>query len=206
MTRPSAIDVTLRHARSNLAEETIPMHMAHTTDGWTIDELHRLPDDGNKYELVRGELFVTPPPSVAHEEMAAVLGRILDTYVAAANLGRVHRPRAVLRVLDSEVEPDLMVRGAAGPRANWADAPLPLLVAEIVSESTRRRDNVHKRAFYLEAGVSEYWIVDAESRSIRIARPIQPDIVVTELLTWHPATANEAFTINVQTFFRDALG
>src|SRR5919198_1343974 len=83
------------------------MHMAQQVKKWTLRELHRLPDDGNKYELVRGELFVTPPPSDEHEELLAILHRLLDGYVARHGLGRVYRPRAVLRFQGSEVEPDL---------------------------------------------------------------------------------------------------
>ena len=49
------------------------MHMATATKRWTLEELHSLPDDGNKYELVRGELFVTPPPTVDHETILARL-------------------------------------------------------------------------------------------------------------------------------------
>jgi Uma2 family endonuclease len=48
---------------------------------WTLEELHRLPDDGNKYELVRGELFVTPAPRPAHERLAVVLFDLLSDYV-----------------------------------------------------------------------------------------------------------------------------
>lgn len=182
------------------------MHMAHTTDGWTLDELHRLPEDGNKYELVRGELFVTPPPSVGHEELAAVLGRILDAYVAASGLGRVYRPRAVLRVLESEVEPDLMVRPAAAGAVDWSEAPPPILVVEILSNATRRRDHVQKRDLYLDAGVPEYWIVDGQRRDICVVKPAQLDLVASELLTWQPLNAPEPLVIDVQVFFREALG
>src|SRR5215212_8489522 len=104
------------------------MHMAATLKRWTLEEVHSLPDDGNKYELVRGELFVTPPPSVAHEELAAVLGRLLDRYAEEEGLGRVYRPRAVINALGSEVEPDLMVRMPLLPTQSWTSAPLPLLV------------------------------------------------------------------------------
>lgn len=180
--------------------------MAQTGHGWTLEELHRLPDDGNKYELVHGELFVTPPPSVSHEELASLLARILDTYAAAAGLGRLYRPRAVLRALDSEVEPDLMVRAPTGRNADWADAPLPILVVEILSDSTRRPDHVRKRDFYLEAGVPEYWIVDGEQRMIRVVRSGHADVLVAESLAWHPAGAGDPLIIDVPTFFHEALG
>lgn len=180
--------------------------MAQTTHGWTLEELHRLPDDGNKYELVRGELFVTPPPSVGHEELASLLARILDAYVAAAGLGRVYRPRAVLRALDSEVEPDLMVRAPTGRNADWADAPVPILVVEILSDSTRRRDRVQKREFYVDAGVPEYWIIDGQERIIRVVRPGRADVLAAESLEWHPLGAGAPLVVDVQNFFREALG
>jgi len=59
------------------------MLMALTTRGWTLAELGRLPDDGNKYELVGGELFVTPTSYPAHEQLVAVLLAILVPYVQA---------------------------------------------------------------------------------------------------------------------------
>lgn len=91
------------------------MRMAELTHRWTIAELYRLPDDGNKYELVRGELFVTPPPTDWQETIGARLTRILDPYVAAHGLGLVYHPRAVVRIgEDTEVEPDLMVRQSTG--------------------------------------------------------------------------------------------
>ena len=86
------------------------MVMATETTQWTLEELHRLPDDGNRYELVRGTLFVTPAPSNPHEAISARLTRILDPYAAKHALGDVYRPRAVMLFEGSQVEPDLMVR------------------------------------------------------------------------------------------------
>src|SRR3954470_2031730 len=127
---------------------------------WTLEELHRLPDDENKYELVRGELFVTPPPTDNHETISARLTRLLDPFVAAHGLGFVYHPRAVMRFQGSEVEPDLMVRLPRSVRgAEWDSAPTPILVVEVVSGSTRRRDHQQKKTLYMEAGVAEYWIV-----------------------------------------------
>lgn len=183
------------------------MAMAEKIGKWTLHELHRLPDDGNKYELVRGELFVTPPPSDAHEELAAVLTRILDPYVARYRLGRVYHPRAVIRVLKSEVEPDLMVRTVPDRLpVKWEHAPLPLLVVEILSGTTRRRDREQKRAFYMQAGIPEYWIVDGEAREILVVRQGAELVSRQTTLTWHPRGADEPLVIDVGLIFRDALG
>src|SRR3954464_1486124 len=85
------------HVRTHvhIAEEGFAMHMATKLKRWTLEELHSLPDDGNKYELIHGELFVTPAPSDGHETISARLTRMLDPYVEAQGLGFVYRPRAV---------------------------------------------------------------------------------------------------------------
>ncbi len=70
------------------------MFMALSASAWTLSELDRLPDDDNKYELIDGELFVTPLPTTAHEQLAAVLLSILVPYVRAERLGNVYTPRA----------------------------------------------------------------------------------------------------------------
>jgi Uma2 family endonuclease len=182
------------------------MHMAANIKRWSLDELHRLPDDGNKYEVVRGDLFVTPPPSVKHEEIASVLAEILHRYVAAQRLGRVYGPRAVIRALESEADPDLMVRPVSPGTEAWDRAPLPILVVEIVSGSTRRRDHIQKRQFYLELGIPEYWIVDGQTRSVRIVRPDASDRVERGVVAWQPPGASDALTFDVADLFRAALG
>ena len=100
--------------------------MATNTKVWTLEELHSLPDDGNTYELVRGELFVTPAPTVNHEEIDARLTRMLVPFVAVHQLGNVYHPRAVVQFQGSQVEPDLMVRPShPDPAAGWAVWPVP---------------------------------------------------------------------------------
>lgn len=179
------------------------MHMAAQTKRWTLDEVHSLPDDGNKYELVRGELFVTPPPSEDHETILARLNAILAPFVAQNGLGMVYRPRAVLRFEGSEVEPDLMVRQERrGPGRDWDDAPVPILVIEVLSGSTRRRDQMQKRELYLDAGVEEYWIVDPDSASIRAIRRGDDDEATATELAWSPRETTAELRISVPTLFR----
>ena len=160
---------------------------------WTLAELHRLPEDGNKYELVRGELFVTPAPGVEHEEIAARLSAILTPYVQAEGLGYVQRPRAIVRYEGSEVEPDLLVRARhpnpKGSDRDWNTAPVPVLVVEILSPCTRNRDRVQKKELYLDAGVGEYWIVDPEERMITVVARSGAETLVRDEMRWAPAGA-----------------
>lgn len=165
--------------------------MSMPAKAWTLEELHRLPDDGNKYELIRGELFVTPPPSVDHEEILARLHATLAAYVEKHGVGRVYRPRAVIRFEGSEAEPDLMVRPLSpGIHGNaWDKLPPPLLVVEVLSPTTRRRDLVNKREYYLDAGAGEYWVIDSEQREIRVIRRGEQDVIVRESLVWRVVPA-----------------
>ena len=169
---------------------------------WTLEELHRLPDDGNKYEVIRGELFVTPPPSVDHEELLARLSDILTGYVRKHGLGRVYHPRAVIRFEGSEAEPDLMVRAVPpGAHGNaWELLPSPLLVVEVLSPTTRRRDLADKRDYYLAAGAGEYWVVDGEHREIHVIRAGEQDVVVRGSLVWRGAPA-EPLMLDVAALF-----
>ena len=184
------------------------MAMPDTLDRWTLAELNRLPDDGNRYELVRGALFVTPAPSYAHQSLVSELAAVLFPYVARHRIGRLSFPRGVVRVgIDTEVEPDLMVRPVASPMpTSWEDAPLPILVVEILSGTTRRRDRVEKRALYRDLEIPDYWIIDGEQRTVRVVRPGVDDVDVSAILTWHPAGVAEPFELVLPEYFRAALG
>ena len=183
------------------------MLMALATSGWTLAELDRLPDDGNKYELLDGELFVTPAPSPAHERLASQLLSHLVPYVRAQRVGDVYAPLSVVQTDGSQVEPDLMVRPATSTLPEtWAAMPTPHLVVEILSGTTRRRDHEQKREFYLRIGVAEYWIVDRWSRSIRVVRSDVEDAINKSVLHWQPSGASEPLTVNVAEYFATALG
>jgi len=166
---------------------------------WTIDELDRLPDDGNRYELLDGELLVTPAPSDVHQTVVDWLSAQLWPFVLAHGLGRVQSPRAVIQTDRSQLEPDLMVRPWAPPRG-WKTAPIPILVVEVLSASTRQRDLGPKRRFYMEYGVAEYWVVNRETRAIH---QITPDGEATcdATLLWKPPTISATLEIDVKALF-----
>ncbi|MEP6832223.1 MAG: Uma2 family endonuclease [Gemmatimonas sp.] len=170
---------------------------------WTLEELHALPDDRNKYELIDGELFVTPAPTDEHERILSRLHEILVSYVSAEGLGRIYRPRSVFRIgRRVEVEPDLMVRqDNQDPEGAWDRAPLPSLVVEALSKRTRTHDLTRKRALYLMAGIAEYWVVDGKDRTFTVFVADSEPLVVSDELTWAPVGASEALTFSVSEVF-----
>ncbi len=148
---------------------------------------------------MHGELFATPAPSYEHQQLVEVLAERLWPYVSAHRLGRLQFPRSIVRFArHSEVEPDLMVRPTPLWRlTSWADAPRPILVVEVLSGTTRRRDRIEKRRLYVEEGIPEYWIVDRADRLIQVVRPGEDDTEVSTHLVWHPARVPEPFTLDV---------
>ncbi len=183
------------------------MLMALSSSAWTLAELDRLPDDGNKYELVDGALFVTPAPSPAHERLASVLLAVLVPYVKAEHLGHVYTPRAVVRSGNAEVEPDLMVRPATSTLpVSWDEMPTPSLIVEILSGTTRIRDADQKRTFYMGIGVAEYWMVDRWTRNVRVVRPNAADVIAETALEWRPDGASDALRVDLDAYFAEALG
>lgn len=186
------------------------MHMAIKAGEWTRADLEALPDDGNKYEVVRGELFVTPVPRPKHEALIMALAERLVPFVRSQQLGKVHQGRSAMVFEESEVEPDMMILAAfaSPPPERWDDVPTPLLVVEVLSRTTQRRDLKHKRELYLDAGVPEYWVIDGERREIRRIRPGHEDETFAEgaLLRWSPGVATETFVLDVEEYFSDVLG
>jgi Uma2 family endonuclease len=195
----------MAHALFTAIGREVRMHMALDTRAWTRADLDRLPDDGNKYEVLDGELLVTPAPSAPHQEIIAWLNARLTLFVVAHGIGRVHQARSVM--VDGpvrQVEPDLMVL-PPGRIETWDAAPVPMLVVEVLSKATRRRDLEQKRRFYMERGVGEYWVVDRAARSVTfISR--DGSGTTTTLLTWRPTGTPEALEIDVAVMFREALG
>ena len=181
------------------------MFVAIDTKRWTLDELHNLPDDGNKYEVVRGDLFVTPAPSGRHESILAALSALLTPYVVANKLGLVYHPRAVFRFEDSEVEPDLMVRQPwRAANTDWTTAPLPSLIVEVLSSSTRHRDRKEKRTLYADARIPEYWVIDPERKTVTVIARNEMERTVRETLVWYPSGADAPLEIRLSEVFIDS--
>jgi Uma2 family endonuclease len=129
------------------------------------------PNDGMRYELVDGELFVNPAPSLTHQRISKRLFRQLEDYFQARSLGEVfYAPIDVILTRHDVFEPDLIVVGDASYLAERGVEGPPILAVEILSPSTRRLDRAVKFVRYAALGIRHYWIVDPDDQRVECFR------------------------------------
>jgi len=167
---------------------------------YTADMVRSLPDDGNRYETVHGELLVTPAPRGIHQYVVTNLVVRLGNYLAAHPAGQLFiSPADISWGPDLLVQPDVFVVATdEGRTLDWARMKTLLLVIEVLSPSTRRADRFTKRRAYQEARVANYWIVDIEQGTIEVWTP-ETTFPTTERerVVWHPKGAAEALVIPI---------
>jgi Uma2 family endonuclease len=138
---------------------------------WTYEDYLDFPDDGKRYELVDGEVFVTPAPNVRHQDIVGWLFRRIGDHVERHGGGRVFvAPLDVVLSPTDVVEPDILfVASADAKRITAANLQgPPTLAVEVLSNP--RHDRVRKRQLYAHFGVAEYWIVDPEGERMEVYR------------------------------------
>jgi Uma2 family endonuclease len=176
---------------------------------WTVEDLHDLPEDGNRYEVIDGELFVTPAPSLRHQEAIAELHVILRDYLSLERVGHAFfAPVDVVFSSTRAVQPDVLVIPLIGGRRpeRFEDVGRLLLAIEVLSPSTARADRVAKRTLFRDEGVDEYWIVDLDARTIERSTPIDPRVeVLSERLEWLPEGAASPLGIDIVDYFARVL-
>lgn len=176
---------------------------------WTAHEVRELlaaaPLATPRYELVDGELLVTPGPSLFHQRVVVELVLRLGTYLQTERVGHV-----ITSPSDVELEPEFITQPDIFiiPTAEWrrvAADGLPVrelsLAVEVLSPSSSRHDRVRKRPLY-QRHVPDYWIVDLDARLVERWAPAdeRPELL-TERLTWHPVGAMTPVTIDLPPFF-----
>jgi len=171
---------------------------------WTYSEFARLPSEGStRYEVIDGELAVTPAPTPSHQIVIGHLTRVLGTFVHDHGLGIVFPgPIDVLFGEGDCLEPDLAFVRAdrSGLVSDRGIEGAPDLVVEVTSPSTAHRDRGVKLARYRRFGVPEYWIVDLDARTIEVWRLREgaeaPEVVgAGESLSWRPAPGAPALEV-----------
>jgi len=176
---------------------------------WTAADVRELARDDRpwpRYELIDGELLVTPAPRRPHQIAVGELVRALQPYLERVPVGIViFSPSDLKLTPDTVVQPDVFVIPADTSMAReirgWTDATSLLLAVEVLSPSSLRTDRIKKRDFYLANGVEEYWIIDLDARVFeRWRASSETPEILAERITWSPA-AGEPLTIDVPEWF-----
>lgn len=142
---------------------------------YTADDLWESPDDGNRYEVIGGELYVSPPPTWEHQYGSGKLFLILGSFIYQRGLGKiVSAPVGVVLDEGSGVQPDLVYvsRAREGIISLRGVEGAPDLVVEFLSPSTRHLDRGVKMARYAAAGVPHCWLADPATRTLEPYRPV----------------------------------
>jgi Uma2 family endonuclease len=207
--RPILWHATLRQTPS---DEQIPMAMPTPTQRhWTTGEVRELMDaepwPSPRYELIDGELIVTPSPAIDHYRVLMRVYHILHAYLEREPVGEAMLSPADLELRPGTIsQPDIFVPTLDEARRarRWSEVRHLLLAVEVLSPSSARIDRGKKRRHYQASGVAEYWIIDPESRLVERWRPEddRPEIL-SELLAWHPRGAGAALEIELGALFAD---
>jgi Uma2 family endonuclease len=161
------------------------MAMAISGPQYTVDDLDRFPDDGNRYELLDGQLLVTPAPSPAHQ----IVANRLQTLITAVlfDVAHVVGPGVVVRKPKTQLQPDVLVYSARiSPRADWSEITGFWLAIEVLSRSSQVYDRDFKRDAYLAIGVEQVWLVDWRERCVDISRKPGESKRVRDSIRWRP--------------------
>jgi len=140
----------------------------------TYQDFLLFPDDGLRHEIIDGEHYVTPAPNLRHQDLVTTLCVSLGSHVEdRPERGRVFvAPFDVVFSFHDIVEPDVIF---VGPDQLGILTPqnikgTPAMVIEVLSPSTRKRDQQIKKKLYDRMGVREYWLVDPELNAVTIYR------------------------------------
>jgi Uma2 family endonuclease len=177
---------------------------------WTAEMVRALPDDGKRYEVLDGVLFVSPAPSALHQRAVFLLCGILHPYAMMHGIGEAMISPADIEFSQHRVlQPDVFVVPLNDGRLirSWKEVRSLLLAAEVISQSTEKTDRGEKRIILQDEEVPEYWVVDLEARSFECWRPDdrRPEVLRTTVF-WHPISSIPALEIDLPDYFASVLG
>lgn len=140
---------------------------------WTYEDYRRLPEDGRRYEIIRGFLFVTPAPSFDHQYVVVQIATLFNVFVRQNRLGvALTSPFDVLLPdgIGSPVQPDVVVilRERQPHPGDLRFDGVPDLVVEVLSPGNWRFDRTTKLNAYRDAGVPEVWLANPVTRTVEV--------------------------------------
>lgn len=178
---------------------------------WDYAKWEQLPDDGNRYEVIDGVLYMSTAPSFDHQNVVIALVEHVGLPLKHAGMARFSiAPIGLIMPGADPVQPDfVLVRSdRAGIISDGRIRAVPDLIAEVVSPSNPSHDTVIKRAAYARAGVPEYWIVLPDTREVLVLS--EPVVGLAEYAESHRFTlgmelvsATLPIRVPVETIFKD---
>jgi len=172
---------------------------------YTADMVRALPDDGNRYEVVHGELLVTPAPRAWHEVVVIRLLQALGAYLHVHPVGHAFGSRSDISWgPDTLIQPDVFVVPLEQARTlDWTRMKTLMLAAEVLSPSSLRADRFTKRIEYQRQRVPVYWVVDPDERRAEVWTPddTAPRFERQGLL-WQPAGVAPPFELALHELFQ----
>ncbi len=140
---------------------------------YTYQDYLALPDDGRRYEIIKGEIYMSPAPNLEHQRVSGNLFGTIWTYLQTHPVGEVYSAPADVILSDIDVlQPDLIFISKENfdclTRAHVQGAPD--LVVEVLSPGTEKRDRTLKLQKYSEFGAQEYWMANEEKATVEIWR------------------------------------
>jgi Uma2 family endonuclease len=186
------------------------MGMPATINEWTVEMLDALPDDGQRYEIIDGVLFVTPGPGEGHQDIIGELYARLRDYLMGSEVGKAMVSPSDVRRGDrrrNRVQPEVFViRKIDGKRPPYPYELHDLLLAvEVASPSNPLLDYQVKRDLYLREGVGEYWIFNPEARNVsRWRGRDDPGELLSKEVAWQPDGMPTPFVVDLPHFFHVA--
>jgi Uma2 family endonuclease len=139
---------------------------------WTYDDYAQLPDNGLRYEVIKGELYMSPAPSPDHQRASFDIAFAINQFVKQHNLGQIfHAPLdVILPGRATPVQPDILFISHQRReiiKEKFIEGA-PDLIVEVISPGNPAHDRRVKFHLYAEAGVPEYWLVDPIACTIEI--------------------------------------
>jgi Uma2 family endonuclease len=177
----------------------------------TYEDYAALPDDGRRYQLLEGEIDVTPTPSTRHQRISRNLEFLILLHINEHQLGALyHAPIDVILAEDTVVQPDILfvARERMSIVSERGIEAAPNLVVEILSRRTRRTDRTTKMRLYGRAGVQECWLVDADAQTVEVFALREGQYVLTAAQSGDETLHSDVvsgLTIPLRTIFADDL-
>jgi len=178
------------------------MGMAISIPRYTVDDLERFPDDGNRYELLDGYLIVTPAPSTAHQIVASRIQAVLFDALARPGFAHVVGPGAVERRPRTQLQPDILVFPTRfAPTTHWRKINEHWLAVEVLSPSSRVYDREMKRDAYFALGVQQVWIVDPLEYTVEVWKARGIGRTMRSRVVWNVASAKRRVQVELAEIF-----